>query len=108
MAAHARGAVHLAAGAARDALQPLRAAFTAWQDVGAPYIAARIRVAIADALQALGDEDGAELERDAARAVFEELGAGPDLAELNAPAPATGPPQTRDSGSPPASSRCCA
>jgi len=84
MAAHARGAVHLAAGAPRDALQPLRAAFTAWQDVGAPYIAARIRVAIADALQALGDEDGAELERDAARAVFEELGAGPDLARLDA------------------------
>jgi DNA-binding NarL/FixJ family response regulator len=84
MAAHARGAVHLAAGAARDALQPLRAAFTAWQDAGAPYIAARIRVAIADALQALGDEDGAELERDAARSVFEELGAGPDLAKLDA------------------------
>lgn len=85
MAAHARGAVHLAAGAARDALQPLRAAFATWQSVGAPYIAARIRVAIADTLQALGDEEGAELERDAARAVFAELGAGPDLARLEAP-----------------------
>ena len=84
MAAHARGAVHLAAGAAGDALQLLRAAFTGWQDAGAPYIAARIRVAIADALQALGDEDGAELERDAARAVFEELRARPDLARLDA------------------------
>jgi DNA-binding NarL/FixJ family response regulator len=84
MAAHARGAVHLAAGAAGDALPLLRAAFTAWQDAGAPYIAARIRVAIAGALQALGDEDGAELEREAARAVFEELGAGPDLATLDA------------------------
>jgi DNA-binding NarL/FixJ family response regulator len=84
MAAHARGAVQLAAGAARDALPSLRAAFTTWQDVGAPYIAARIRVAIADALQALGDGDGAELERDAARAVFEELGADPDLARLEA------------------------
>ena len=86
MAAHARGAVDLAGGAPREALEPLRAAFTAWQEVGAPYIAARIRVAIADALQALGDEDGAELERDAARAVFEELGAAPDLARLEAPA----------------------
>jgi DNA-binding NarL/FixJ family response regulator len=86
MAAHARGAVHLAAGGAREALQPLRAAFATWQRVGAPYIAARIRVAIAGALQALGDEEGAELERDAARAVFEELGARPDLARLEAPA----------------------
>lgn len=84
MAAHARGAVHLAAGAARDALPPLRAAFTTWQDAGAPYIAARIRVAIAEALHSLGDEDGAELERDAARAVFTELGASPDLARLDA------------------------
>jgi DNA-binding NarL/FixJ family response regulator len=84
MAAHARGAVHLAAGAAREALQPLRAAFGTWQQVGAPYIAARIRVAIADALQALGDDDGAELERDAAWAVFEDLEAAPDLARLEA------------------------
>jgi DNA-binding NarL/FixJ family response regulator len=86
MAAHARGAVHLAAGAADDAVQPLRAAFATWQSVGAPYIAARIRALIADALQALGDAEGAELERDAARAVFEELGARPDLARLEAPA----------------------
>ena len=86
MAAHAHGAVHLAAGAAREALQPLRAAFATWQRVGAPYIAARIRVAIAGALQALGDDEGAELERDAARAVFGELGAAPDLARLEAPA----------------------
>lgn len=82
MAAHACGAVHLAAGAAREALQPLRAAFATWHSVGAPYIAARIRVVIADALKALGDEEGAELEREAARAVFEELGASPDLARL--------------------------
>ncbi len=84
MAAYARGAVHLAAGAGREALQPLRAAFATWQQVGAPYIAARIRIAIADALQALGDDEGAELERDAARAVFEELGAVPDLARIEA------------------------
>jgi DNA-binding NarL/FixJ family response regulator len=37
---------------------------------------------IADALQALGDLEGAELERDAARAVFTELEAAPDLARL--------------------------
>jgi DNA-binding NarL/FixJ family response regulator len=84
MAAHARGAVQLAAGAAGDALPLLRAAFSTWQSAGAPYIAARIRLSIANALQALGDADGAALERDAARAVFEELGAGPDLTRLDA------------------------
>jgi DNA-binding NarL/FixJ family response regulator len=95
MAAHACGAIHLAAGAGHEALEPLRAAFATWQRVGAPYIAARIRVVIADALQALGDEEGAELERDAARAVFEELEALPDLARLQAPAadPAAGAPR---------------
>jgi DNA-binding CsgD family transcriptional regulator len=86
MAAHARGAVDLAAGAARDALPPLRVAFTTWQRVGAPYIAARIRILIANALQALGDDEGAQLERDAARAVFEELEAVPDLTRLDAAA----------------------
>ena len=93
MAAHAHGAVHLAAGAAAAALPLLRAAFTTWQGAGAPYIAARIRVTIAQALAALGDEDGAELERDAARAVFEALGAEADLARLGpraAGAPSSG------------------
>jgi DNA-binding NarL/FixJ family response regulator len=95
MAAHAGGAVHLAGGAAREALQPLRAAFATWQRVGAPYIAARIRVVIAAALEALGDQDGAELERDAARTVFEELGAGPDLARLAAPSADQAPSELR-------------
>jgi DNA-binding NarL/FixJ family response regulator len=91
MAAHARGAVHAANGAPREALGPLRAAFEAWQRAGAPYIAARIRVLIASALQTLGDEDGAGLERDAARSVFLELGAEPDLAKLEAAAEGPGP-----------------
>jgi DNA-binding NarL/FixJ family response regulator len=95
MAAHARGAVHLAAGAAREALPPLRVAFATWQRVGAPYIAARIRVAIAKALQVLGDEEGAQLEREGARAVFEELEAVPDLTRLDASvaAPAAAEPR---------------
>jgi DNA-binding NarL/FixJ family response regulator len=84
MAGHARGAVLLARGDASDAVGPLRAAFGAWQRVGAPYIEARIRVLIAEALQVLGDADGADLERDAARAVFLELGALPDVTRLEA------------------------
>jgi DNA-binding NarL/FixJ family response regulator len=95
MAAHARGTVELAAGAADEALQPLRAAFATWQSVGAPYIAARIRVVIAEALQLLGDDEGATLERDAARAVFEELGARPDLARLESLSPAPAASESR-------------
>jgi DNA-binding NarL/FixJ family response regulator len=46
-----------------------------------------VRVVLARAFQALGDEDGARLERDAARKIFVDLGAAPDLAALEAPAP---------------------
>jgi DNA-binding NarL/FixJ family response regulator len=91
MAAHARGAVASAEGDARAAIEPLRRAFGVWHRVGAPYIAARIRVLLGRACVALGDRDGAELERIAARKVFEELGARADLAALDAaPAPPPG------------------
>ncbi len=84
MADHARGALQLAAGDAAGAVAPLRRAFHVWQNIGAPYIAARIRMALARAFQALGDEDGAGLELDAAREAFEQLGAAPDLAAVDA------------------------
>jgi len=85
MAAHARGAVQLAEGDARGAVEPLRDAFRVWQKVGAPYIAARIRVLLGRAYRALGDPEGSALERDSARRVFEALGAAPDLAALGEP-----------------------
>jgi DNA-binding CsgD family transcriptional regulator len=94
IAAHARGAVHLADGEARAALEPLRHAFAVWQRVDAPYLAARIRVLIGLACRAQGDEDGARLELDAARKVFEELGAAPDLGRLEA---STASPHPADS-----------
>jgi DNA-binding NarL/FixJ family response regulator len=50
--------------------------------VGAPYLAARVRVSVGLACRVLGDEDGARLELDAARKVFTELGARPDLERL--------------------------
>jgi len=90
MAAHAEGAVDLADGRPDAALEPLRRAFRVWHEVGAPYIAARLRVLIARACRALGDRDTAALELDCARRVFEQLGAAPDLAALDAPAPAGG------------------
>lgn len=85
MAAHARGAVELADGHAEAALEPLRRAFRVWHSVGAPYIAARLRLLISRARLALGDRDTASLELDSARAVFERLGAAPDLAALGTP-----------------------
>jgi len=64
MAAHARGAVELAGGHPEAALEPLRRAFRVWHEVGAPYIAARLRLLIAHACRALGDRDTAALELD--------------------------------------------
>ncbi|MEP0324391.1 helix-turn-helix transcriptional regulator, partial [Bauldia litoralis] len=84
MADHARGAVLLARGDPQAALAPLRDAFVAWHHFGAPYLAARLRVLLGTACLALGDDDGASLEFDAARSVFGELGAAPDLARVAA------------------------
>jgi DNA-binding CsgD family transcriptional regulator len=82
IAAQACGAVDLAEGDAQAALGPLRRAFDVWQRIEAPYAAARVRVLIGLACRALGDEDGASLEIDAAQSVFERLGAAPDLARI--------------------------
>jgi DNA-binding CsgD family transcriptional regulator len=92
MAARARGEVALAAGDARGALAGLRESCLAWQGLQAPYEVARVRVLIGLACGALGDEDTAALELDAARAAFEELGAVPDLERMAAlsHAPAAG------------------
>lgn len=80
MAGQARGAVDLARGDAHSALAALRPALHAWMALDAPYEAARVRVLIARACGAHGDVDTAALELDAARAVFEQLGAPPALA----------------------------
>jgi DNA-binding CsgD family transcriptional regulator len=95
MGQHARGAVLLAEGDAKNAIDPLRSAQEAWQRAGAPYLAARIRVLIARAYEALGDEEGASLERAAARKVFVSVGAAPDLRALDSlPAPAAAAPKS--------------
>jgi DNA-binding CsgD family transcriptional regulator len=83
MAAQARGAVDLAEGNARAALRPLRRAWRVWQRVEAPYLTARVRVLAGLACRALGDSEGAKLDLDAARAVFEQLGAAPDVARID-------------------------
>jgi DNA-binding CsgD family transcriptional regulator/tetratricopeptide (TPR) repeat protein len=83
MVAQARGAVELATGDAAAALVNLRRGCEAWQELEAPYETARTRVLIGRACQALGDEDAFALELDAARRVFEELGAAPDVAVVD-------------------------
>lgn len=83
MAAHARGALALAEGDPGAALASLRRAWASWQEIEAPYEAARVRVLMGRACRALGDEEGCRLELEAARAVFERLGAQPDLARLD-------------------------
>ena len=83
LAAQAGGAVALAEGDARAALGSLRRALSTWQDIEAPYEAARTRVLLGMACRRLGDDDAAALELEAARTVFEELGAGPDLTRVD-------------------------
>jgi len=84
IAAHARGSVELAQGNPRAALDLARRAFDIWQRMGAPYLAARLRVLLARACIALGDVEGAELESRCAHEVFARLGALPDLAQVEA------------------------
>jgi DNA-binding CsgD family transcriptional regulator len=84
VADHARGAVLLAEGDARAAVVALRGAWQAWRELEAPYEAARVRVLVGLGCRALGDEEAAAMELDAARSVFTQLGAAPDLARLEA------------------------
>lgn len=79
MACQARGAVLLAQGAAGEALGVLREAGRGWRELDVPYEAARVGVLVALACRALGDEDCAALELDAAGQIFARLGAAPDV-----------------------------
>jgi DNA-binding CsgD family transcriptional regulator len=81
-AAQAQGAVLLAEGDDRGALESLRRAWTTWRELDAPYDAARVRVLIGLACRRIGDGDAAEMELNAARHVFLQIGAATDLAGL--------------------------
>ena len=90
VAARASGAVLMREGEGRAALPMLRDALALFQELGAPYEAARARVLYAAACDALGDTDTADLERDAARWTLAELGAALDLGGQKARGSATG------------------
>ena len=74
-AARATGAVLVADDNCKAALIELRKAFNAYHALGVRYDAARTRRLIADACEALGDHDAAEMESSSARAALESLGA---------------------------------
>ena len=90
LVAYAWGAVRLADGEPREALVALRKAAETWRALDAPYEIARTRVLVGAACRSLGDEESAALEEDAARAIFERLGAKPDLARLEPSTPGHG------------------
>jgi DNA-binding CsgD family transcriptional regulator len=96
MAAQAGAVVLLAEGDARAALSAARRAWSSWQELDAPYEAARARVIVGMACRSLGDEDAARMEFDAARHMFELLSAGPDATRVEA---LTGRAPSRGGGS---------
>ena len=79
LATVAEGAVLLAEGKAKESLRPLRASLEIWNGLDAPYEASRTRVLIAKACESLGDLETCAMEIQAARAIFQRLGAEPDL-----------------------------
>jgi ATP/maltotriose-dependent transcriptional regulator MalT len=84
IAAQVRGSVDLARGEPQAALRSLRSAWQVWEELDAPYEGGRVRLLVGLACRALGDEDGAALEFEAARAAFDALGAAPDVARVDA------------------------
>jgi DNA-binding CsgD family transcriptional regulator/tetratricopeptide (TPR) repeat protein len=82
--AQVRAAVELARGEPEAALRSLRSAAQVWEELDAPYEGGRVRLLVGLACRALGDEEGAALEFEAARAAFDALGAAPDVARVDA------------------------
>jgi DNA-binding CsgD family transcriptional regulator len=83
VSAHALGTVLLAGNDPGVALASLRAAWMEWQATEVPYEAARVRLMMGLACRQLGDEEGARMELEAARAVFVRLEATPDMARVD-------------------------
>lgn len=80
----ALGAVALAQGDAQTAIGRLRAARDRWNRLDAPYEAARTQILMSRACRLLGDSESGDLELEAARSVFERLGAQAELSRLPA------------------------
>lgn len=76
------GAVLLAEGDGAGAFARLRQAWRLWSELDAPYAGARTRMLMGMAARALGDEDTARMELDAALWTFRQLGATLDAANV--------------------------
>jgi DNA-binding CsgD family transcriptional regulator len=83
MSAQAQGALALFEGESHTALVAFREALRAWEELEAPYEVARVRVLVGLGCRATGDEDTAAWELDAARGVFDRLGAVPDVSRVD-------------------------
>ena len=79
----ARGAVLLARGEPEEALGHLRASLRWWQGDEAPYEGAEVRILLAQAHRALGEDDAATMELRTARSVFGRIGARAAEAEAD-------------------------
>lgn len=82
MAEYATGCVGLARLDGLDAASRFRTAARLWNELAAPYEAARCQVGVGRALRELGDDESAESELRAALGVFVRLGAGPARQEV--------------------------
>jgi DNA-binding NarL/FixJ family response regulator len=82
VAAHARGAVRIAAGDPGEAVTGLREAVRRWQELEAPHACARSRMLLAQAYSALGDHGAATRELDVAERTLTRLDAVVDLRRL--------------------------
>jgi len=83
MSSHCEGAVHLAEGNAHSALEHLQMALKLWHTLGLPYESARTRELKGLAYAELNDKDSADVEFAAAKWVFEQLEAVPDLQRID-------------------------
>jgi DNA-binding NarL/FixJ family response regulator len=80
----ARGSLLIAQSDPEAALERLRRACTAWQEMRLPYEAAHARVLCAQAARAVGDQEAGRAELRAALGAFERLGAARDVATVEA------------------------
>jgi DNA-binding NarL/FixJ family response regulator len=82
-AAHAHGAVELAAGDAAGSLPYLRKALQLWARAEATYDRGRSRLLVGRALAAVGDAESSRRELEAARTTFRQIGASPSADEVD-------------------------
>lgn len=83
MSSYTLGTVLFAEGDFRQALEHLQMASKGWDTLYLPYESARTKELIGLVYQELGDKDGTNMELVAAKWVFEQLEAKPDLERVN-------------------------